>query len=209
MRLKILIAIVAGAIFLSMPPLMEHLFADDDRYEGRYNGYDDDYHDEDGDHDDDYGHDDDGYKKGKRGTSHSVPVVNNQTYKDECASCHLAYPPGLLPAKGWEKIFTSADDHFGEDLFLDEETKDELLKYAMANSAESSGSKLSSKLLNSLKGKETMMITKIPYIKREHDEISSRTFKRESIGSLSNCAACHQKADEGDFEEDNIKIPRR
>ena len=53
-----------------------------------------------------------------------------------------------------------------------------------------------------------MRITEVRYIKKEHHEIKASVYKRESIGSFSNCSACHRTAAKGSFEEDNVKIPR-
>ena len=42
----------------------------------------------------------------------------------------------------------------------------------------------------------------------EDDKGKHRKRKRESIGSLSNCLACHITAEEGIYEDDNVKIPK-
>ena len=42
-----------------------------------------------------------------------VPVLD--IYTQECASCHLAYPPALLPRTSWQKITGSLNKHFGVD----------------------------------------------------------------------------------------------
>ena len=36
----------------------------------------------------------------------------NPTYAEECGSCHLAYPPGLLPAASWAKLMAGLRQHF-------------------------------------------------------------------------------------------------
>ncbi|MFC1505299.1 hypothetical protein ACFL5W_02150 [Thermodesulfobacteriota bacterium] len=51
-------------------------------------------------------------------------------------------------------------------------------------------------------------ITDIPYIIEKHDELNPDIFKREPIGSLSNCIACHTTAEKGIYENDNVKIPQ-
>ena len=51
-------------------------------------------------------------------------------------------------------------------------------------------------------------ITEIPYIKKKHHDISSTTIKREAIGSLSNCTACHTRAEEGIYDDDYVVIPK-
>ncbi len=53
-----------------------------------------------------------------------------------------------------------------------------------------------------------MRITDTPYIREKHHEIKPEVFKRESVGSSSNCIACHTTAEEGIYEEDNVKIPK-
>ena len=40
-------------------------------------------------------------------------------YRQECASCHTAYPPGMLPAASWQRIMTGLDKHYGTDAALD------------------------------------------------------------------------------------------
>ena len=34
-------------------------------------------------------------------------------YTQECAACHLAYPPGLLPAASWQRLMGGLGKHFG------------------------------------------------------------------------------------------------
>ena len=41
-------------------------------------------------------------------------------YQQECVACHVAYPPGMLPAGSWKRIMGSLDKHFGTDASLDE-----------------------------------------------------------------------------------------
>ena len=45
-----------------------------------------------------------------------VPPTYQQT---ECASCHLAYPAGLLPAASWQRLMNNLPRHFGTDASLD------------------------------------------------------------------------------------------
>ena len=51
-------------------------------------------------------------------------------------------------------------------------------------------------------------ITRSAWFIREHDEVSAATWKRPAVKSAANCAACHTQADQGDFRERNIRIPR-
>jgi hypothetical protein len=53
-----------------------------------------------------------------------------------------------------------------------------------------------------------MRVTEVPYIRQKHRKISSGVLQQPSIGSLSNCAACHTKAMEGIFDDDYVVIPK-
>jgi hypothetical protein len=52
-----------------------------------------------------------------------------------------------------------------------------------------------------------LRITEVPYIKAKHRRISAEIIKRDSIGSLSNCLACHRRAEEGIYDDDYVAIP--
>jgi len=131
-----------------------------------------------------------------------LPSLLNQTYLNFCGSCHFAYQPGLLPWASWEKMMS--EGHFGT---LDEQTRKQIKDYLKTNSAESNTSEISRKILASVGANKPTKITDIPYIRKKHDEISPDVFKRKTIGSRSNCIACHTKAKEGNYEDDFVKIP--
>ena len=44
-----------------------------------------------------------------------LPSQVNAKWQQECASCHMAFPPGLLPAASWKKMMSGLDQHFGAD----------------------------------------------------------------------------------------------
>ena len=136
------------------------------------------------------------------------PWVVNETYKENCSGCHFAYPPDLLPASSWKDIVTRLGNHFGESLTLDDASRQEIGKYLKENAADRSGSKKAGKIMRSLGGRSPNRITEIPYIVKEHREIAPEVFKRKSIGSLSNCIACHKMADQGQFDDDQVTIPQ-
>ena len=150
------------------------------------------------------------HEEGRRdGDSVKSGQVVNNVYAKECGACHLAYQPQFLPKRSWVKIMNTLDDHFGENASLDEAARTQILAYLAANSAETSRSKMSRKILSSIKDTDTpLRITGTPYFKKEHDEFPPDVFKRKSIVSPSNCAACHPAADKGDFDEHSVKIPK-
>lgn len=147
--------------------------------------------------------DDDDYERGAM-----APVVNPQ-YQSECSSCHMAYPPGLLPARSWQKLMDTLPKHFGDDASVPAATRQALSAYLTQNAADSSGNRRSQKILRSLAADETpLRISETPYMQRKHREIPARYIKgNEQVRSLANCAACHRAAERGDFSERGVQIP--
>lgn len=149
-------------------------------------------------------HDDDQEKKeGKY-----LEPVNNETFRQECGACHFAYQPGLLPSGSWEKILSSLPSHFGEEVSLDQESLNIIAEYLRSNAAEHSSDKRARKILKSLRGQTPLRITETPYFQEKHHELNSKVFSKESIGSKSNCIACHSAAEQGNYDDDFVKIPK-
>jgi len=121
------------------------------------------------------------------------------TYQQECASCHIAYPPGLLPAESWRRLMTGLPHHFGADASLDVASVRTLSTWLAANAA-------TYKRVREAPPEDR--ITRSAWFTRKHDEVSSATWKRPAVKSAANCTACHAQADQGDFNEHNIHIPR-
>ena len=144
-------------------------------------------------HDDD----DDHYRR--------APQAENPLYKEECgSSCHMAYPPMLLPSESWQKIMSDLEDHFGENAELPFEQARDIEMYLVQNSRSIGYRKLLPKPETDI----PISITELRYFKREHDEIPRRLVEEnDNVGSLSQCTACHQYAEKGYFDEDKIVIP--
>ena len=135
--------------------------------------------------------------------------VAGTLYKEECASCHMAYPAELLPARSWQKLLGKLDQHFGDNATLDPASLQTLSQYLQDHSADTSGSKRARKILRSVPDNSTpLRISDLPYIRNKHDEIPARYIKSNpQVKSLSNCAACHQSAEQGSFSEHQVRIP--
>lgn len=138
-----------------------------------------------------------------------VAPVKNELYQSECGSCHFAYQPGLLPAASWEKLMGGLADHFGENAELFDQTRQELTDYLVANAADRvDGYRRSAKIVRSLDNDAPLRITEVPYIRYKHNEIPMRVIRNnQQVRSLSNCAACHTRADSGSYAEREINIP--
>ena len=91
---------------------------------------------------------------------------------------------------------------------MDDKSKNIISDYLRANAAERSTAKRAKKILKSLRGQTPLRITEIPYIQEKHHELDPGVFARESIGSRSNCIACHPTAEQGNYDDDFVKIPK-
>lgn len=144
---------------------------------------------------------DDAAHKGqaKRGEDKHVFKTSLPVWESECAACHLAYPPQLLPAEGWRKLMGSLEQHFGTDASLDAATVAEILPFLEQNAGSASRYAPAA-------GKSDIRITETRWFIKEHDEVPATTWKR--IDSPANCAACHTTAAQGNYDEDFIQLPR-
>lgn len=122
-------------------------------------------------------------------------------YQQECAACHIAYPPGMLPAVSWQHLLGSLTQHYGTDASLDEASVREIGAWLQTHAG-------TYKRVNEAPPQDR--ITKSAWFLRKHraGEVPPEVWKRAAVGSASNCAACHTQAADGRFNERDIKIPR-
>ena len=212
MHLKTKVLIFFAVFVLVLGGIWSYPLADDDDH--REKSW---YHKIlDWDHDDDDDNDDKGKHRERKRKRHRdddhderyLKPVNNPTYKEECGGCHFVYQPELLPSASWMKILGNLDDHFGDSIELDDDSRKAISDYLKSNGAEYSSAKRAVKIMRSLRNQVPLRITDIPYIIEKHHEISPNVLERESIGSLSNCSACHTTAENGIYEDDNVRIPK-
>ena len=148
---------------------------------------------------DDDDDDDDHHERRSHGGKRAAAVARTtpewKAYDAECGSCHLAYPPNLLPAASWRSLMGGLTDHFGQTATVDAATKQTLEAWLVKNA----GGPLA---------KPTLRITTTNWWVREHDEIAPSVYARKAITSAANCAACHTRANEGAFGEHEVRIPR-
>ncbi len=138
--------------------------------------------------------------EGRSRSSTQVPTL--PLYQQECAACHVAYPPGLLPARSWQRLMSQLPQHFGTDASLDAKTTQQLATWLSANAAQATPGR------QALPEPAQDRITQSAWFKRQHDEVGASVWKRPAIKSPSNCIACHTRADQGDFNERFVRIPR-
>lgn len=120
-------------------------------------------------------------------------------YTQECAACHLAYPPGALPAASWQHLLQNLPRHFGSDASVEPATLRQLSAWLHANAGT---------WKRVAEAPPEDRITRSAWFLRKHDEVAAATWKQPAVKSPANCAACHPQADQGDFDEHRIRIPR-
>ena len=137
-------------------------------------------------------------------------LAGDPKWREECGSCHLAFHPSLLPARSWKKLIADQEQHFGEDLALDEPTRAALLAFAASNAAEQHATEAAFKIHGSVKAEDTpLRITQTPYWIKKHRDIAASDWLLPQVKSKMNCAACHQDAEAGTFEDAAMRIPRQ
>jgi Dihaem cytochrome c len=128
-----------------------------------------------------------------------VPLLPK--YAQECTACHVAYPAGMLPAASWQRVMAGLGKHYGTDASLDEASVREISGWLKANAG-------TYRRVSEEPPQDR--ITKSAWFLRKHreGEVPANVWKRASVGSPSNCAACHAGADKGNFNEHEVRIPK-
>lgn len=126
-----------------------------------------------------------------------VPLLPK--YQQECAACHLAYPPAMLPAASWQRLMNRLSNHYGTDASLDPKSVSEISHWLAGHAATRKRAR---------EEPADDRITRSAWFVREHREISAATWKLPAVNSAANCGACHIRSEQGDFDEHNVRIPR-
>ncbi|MGE5471015.1 MAG: cytochrome C [Bacteroidota bacterium] len=127
-----------------------------------------------------------------------LPADTPASYRSECGSCHLAYPPALLSAADWRRTMARLNDHFGSDAEPGPAQKQQIAAFLERQAGDAR------RLGNA---GEPPHITKTARFIRKHDEIPARFWRDPRIKSAANCEACHTHAANGRFSEHDIAIP--
>lgn len=120
-----------------------------------------------------------------------------KSYLQECAACHVAYPPGLLPAASWARLMGGLDRHFGTDASLDPQDVQRLGQWLQDNAGRRhAGATVPED-----------RITRTAWFERKHRHIEDATWRLPSVRSAANCMACHTGADQGRYSEHALRMP--
>ena len=130
--------------------------------------------------------------------------IRNTTYREECGSCHIVYPPQFLSEQSWSALMSSLANHFGSDASLDDATAREIGEFLRANAGRRATVDAS--------GHPLERISETVWFRSAHrpgeDGLTEAIFDSEPVKSPANCGACHRQAADGDYSERSIRIPR-
>ena len=134
-----------------------------------------------------------------RGAEDTAPL--DPSYRQECGSCHVPYPPRFLSARSWQMVIVGLSEHFGVDASLDDEASTRAISAYLQRNARRK------ETLNS-NGQPLLRITETRWFLHEHDEVPSGLWKTAAVKSPAHCVACHTGADQGRFSEQQIRLPK-
>ena len=126
-----------------------------------------------------------------------VPLLPK--YQQECAACHVAYPPGMLPAASWQRLIGGLDKHYGTDASLDAASVLEIGGWLQTHAG-------TYKRVRDVPPQDR--ITESAWFVRKHREVDPLIWKHSAVKSPANCSACHTRADNGSFKEREITFPK-
>lgn len=127
------------------------------------------------------------------GPAQALPV-----YQQECAACHLAYPPALLPAESWKRIMANLSHHYGTDASLEAEQIQVIGRWLQGEAG-------SYRKVRNAPPQDR--ITRSDWFVREHRQVAPEVWKLGSVQSPAQCAACHSGAEQGRFGERELRRP--
>ena len=127
-----------------------------------------------------------------------MPLNMPKAYAQECGSCHTAYPPGLLPARSWQRTMDGLERHFGTDASIDARTLADLSAWLQAYAG-------TYKRVTEAPPQDR--ITRAAWFERKHRKVEPAVWQLASVKTAANCAACHGDADRGRFDDDQLRLP--
>lgn len=122
-----------------------------------------------------------------------------EVYRQECASCHMAYAPEFLSKSAWRRVMGSLRQHYGTDASLDPEASRNISNWL---------AQYAGRYKRVVEFSKEDRLTTTPWFARKHKDIQPAVFQRAAIKSPANCAACHTQAERGNYDDDNVRIPK-
>lgn len=129
-----------------------------------------------------------------------LPAEIPPAYVSECGSCHVAYPPSLLPEAEWRQVMQQLEQHYGDNASLDEASRTLLEQFLTANAGQ--------RWRGLFGSGQPPRITHTVWYRVHHLALPDAILQDRRVRSRANCAACHPKAERGLFNKlDLTDIP--
>lgn len=137
------------------------------------------------------------------------PKERSEAYEQACASCHMLYAPGILPARSWEKMMAGLTNHFGDNAEMLPENRRVVSEYLQRNATDVVENIYSEFLMKSIGDSATpLRITEVGYFKLIHDVVRPEMVQgNPDVKSIARCDVCHREAVDGRFNRFDTRIP--
>jgi hypothetical protein len=119
-------------------------------------------------------------------------------YVDECASCHVAYPPALLTAPGWQTMMAQLDKHYGVDASLDPKRRVAIADFLQKNASRRDKHEAATTA-------QPPRLTQTAWFRKEHGTLPLKASK--ALPAAAQCESCHTAAERGDYNESSLRLP--
>jgi len=113
----------------------------------------------------------------------------------ECADCHMLYPPQMLPQRSWNTLLKQLAGHFGDNATVPEGEQAEIAAYLSANAADGPATTGRGKLYMSGIADDVTpnRITSTPWWNQVHADYDFGGGKHIDMKIAPRCLACHSK----------------
>lgn len=130
-----------------------------------------------------------------------IPAEIPPEYASECGGCHAPYLPALLSESDWRDIMRRLDKHYGDNASLGEEIRQKIEAFLARNAEPHWKAHFPSG--------DPPRLTSTIWYRAHHHELPDAAWSDKRVGSRSNCAACHRKADQYLFDKNDLtEVPR-
>lgn len=128
----------------------------------------------------------------------AMPPTVPPAYVQECGSCHAAYPPGMLPARSWQRVMNGLDRHYGSDASLDAPTARQLGDWLQQHAGT---------WKRVAEEPPQDRLTRSAWFERKHRKVEPAVWQLPSVQSAANCAACHTGTGQGRYDDHGLRMP--
>jgi transposase len=104
----------------------------------------------------------------------------------------------MLPARSWQRVMSGLDRHYGSDASLDAATARQIDGWLQQHAGT---------WKRVAEEPPQDRLTRSAWFERKHRKIGFAVWALPSVKSAANCAACHAGADQGRFDDDNLRLP--